>query len=263
MVFTGYINFVTSLYQPFCQVQFFTSTLINCVAVLCQDAQQLWKAAPSALTHSHVSAAVFLALPRHPRQVLVTTPISPPPAMVAAHPQGSGAGGGDGLQPPEWVVPVEAFEPRHMIRDSPPMPDLGHPQSSPTSGDEDDGGGPEAHHHYGGGGGGGSAAAATEAEDQAKVLTVVPPFCLPSWNVREVVTQLLTNYVDQVGLGRCLLPLWPPRTPSGGLLSFPDKRCIHSLSICTQLEGEVFTLFVAFVYCEVVTEADAAAMSPL
>lgn len=111
--------------------------------------------------------------------------------------QGSGAGGGDGLQPPEWVVPVEAFEPRHMIRDSPPMPDLGHPQSSPTSGDEDDGGGPEAHHHYGGGGGGGSAAAATEAEDQAKVLTVVPPFCLPSWNVREVVTQLLTNYVDQ------------------------------------------------------------------
>lgn len=105
--------------------------------------------------------------------------------------QGSGACAGDGmpLQPQEWPVPNEAFEPRHAIRDSPPMPDLGHPQSSPTSGDEDEGG-PEAH-HYGGG------TCATEAEDQAKVLTVVRPFCLPAWNAREVVPNLLTYYVDQ------------------------------------------------------------------
>lgn len=113
--------------------------------------------------------------------------------------QGPGASGGDCLQPTEWTVPVEAFEPRHLIRDSPPMPYLGHPQSSPTSGDEDDGGGgSEAHHHHHHYSGGGGTAAATEAEDQAKVLTVVRPFCLAAWNTtREVVPHLLTSYVDQ------------------------------------------------------------------
>ncbi|KAH7967367.1 hypothetical protein HPB49_024314 [Dermacentor silvarum] len=87
----------------------------------------------------------------------------------------------------EWSLPTEAFEPRHPIRDSPPVPDLGHPQSSPTSGDEEEG--PETL-LYGGGTGG-------DTEDQGKVLTVFRPLSLPAWNCREVVLSMLTYYVDQ------------------------------------------------------------------
>lgn len=99
------------------------------------------------------------------------------------------SGGTDNMQQQqqEWSLPTEAFEPRHPIRDSPPVPDLGHPQSSPTSGDEEDG--PETV-MFGGGIGG-------DTEDQGKVLTVVRPLCMPAWNCREVVLSMLGHYVDQ------------------------------------------------------------------
>lgn len=99
------------------------------------------------------------------------------------------SGGTDSMQQQqqEWSLPTEAFEPRHPIRDSPPVPDLGHPQSSPTSGDEEDG--PETL-LYGSGTG-------VDNEDQGKVLTVFRPLSVPAWNCRDVVLGMLAHYVDQ------------------------------------------------------------------
>ncbi|CAN8021181.1 unnamed protein product [Ixodes persulcatus] len=90
--------------------------------------------------------------------------------------------GGENHQ--DWQLPNEAFEPRHAIRDSPPVTDLGgHPQSSPPSGDEEDVQD--------------ASALCGDMDDQSKVLTVSRPLSLPPWNPSGIVASLLSHYVDQ------------------------------------------------------------------
>lgn len=104
--------------------------------------------------------------------------------LAGVAPQMSAGSGGENHQ--DWQLPNEAFEPRHAIRDSPPVTDLGgHPQSSPPSGDEEDVQD--------------ASALCGDMDDQSKVLTVSRPLSLPPWNPSGIVASLLSHYVDQVG----------------------------------------------------------------
>ncbi|XP_064455618.1 GATOR2 complex protein WDR24-like isoform X2 [Ornithodoros turicata] len=83
----------------------------------------------------------------------------------------------------DWTLPNEAFELRHPIRDSPPVPDLGHDKSSPTSADDDDF--KE------------SRSFPSELDDHTKVLTISRPLVIPPWNPKEIVIEMLYEYVDE------------------------------------------------------------------
>lgn len=83
----------------------------------------------------------------------------------------------------DWTLPNEAFEPRHPIRDSPPVPDLGHAQSSPTSADEEDFKD--------------SSAITSDFDDRSKVLTISRPLVMPAWNHKDIVIDMLYEYVDE------------------------------------------------------------------
>lgn len=83
----------------------------------------------------------------------------------------------------DWTLPNEAFEPRHPIRDSPPVPDLAHDKSSPTSADEEDFGE--------------SRSFPSELDDHSKVLTISRRLVIPPWNPKEIVIDMLHEYVDE------------------------------------------------------------------